>query len=198
MSETSRLLRSDAWAHRISPLQNEAEIPRGGSVSDNPTSHSQRQLVQPEGNLREAQMLTHVEFRSDCFPPYDGEEQEINRDLWGKRLAEFLRDGLRAEGIETTEPVPEDWGWMLPTLNQDFQLWIGCGHYQEYPDGFLCFIEPHEPYIRKFVKKIDTREKVSQLQQAMDKVLAENAGIRDKRWWTFEEFNQPGGTKPAR
>jgi hypothetical protein len=25
----------------------------------------------------------------------------------------------------------------------------------------------------------------------MDKILAEQPGIRDKRWWTYEEFNHP-------
>ena len=73
--------------------------------------------------------------------------------------------------------------------NDDFKLWIGCGNYEEYPDGFLCFIEPHEPVIRKLFKKIYTRARVEALQKAMDAVLAESVGIRDKKWWTHEEFN---------
>jgi hypothetical protein len=139
------------------------------------------------------EMQTHVEFRSDRFPPYDGEEEQVNPDLWGKRLAEFLRDGLREEGFEAQEPIPEDWGWMLPIVNERFRLWIGCGHYQEYPDGFLCFIEPHKPSVRRFFKRIDTRETVAALQRAMDKILAEDAGIRAKQWWSYEEFNHLPG-----
>ena len=136
-------------------------------------------------------MQTHVEFRSDRFPGYEGEEDQISPGLWGKRLAEFLRDGLRLEGFETGEPVAEDWGWVVPIANEHFRLWIGCGHYQEYPDGFLCFIEPHSPVVRKFLKRVDTRARVTSLQQAIDKVLAESDGIREKRWWTYEEFNNP-------
>ena len=79
---------------------------------------------------------------------------------------------------------------MLPIAHDDFRLWVGCGNYQEYPDGFLCFIEPHEPSVRRFLKRIDTRERISALQRAMDKVLVEEAGIRAKRWWTYEEFNR--------
>jgi hypothetical protein len=37
-------------------------------------------------------MLTYVEFRSGNFPPYEGEEQESNPGIFGKRLAEFLQD----------------------------------------------------------------------------------------------------------
>jgi hypothetical protein len=136
-------------------------------------------------------MLTHVEFRSDRFPAYDDEERQINPGLWGKRLAEFLCDRLHGEGFETREPVAEDWGWIIPVINQRFGLWIGCGHHQEYPDGFLCFIEPHKPFVRKLFRKIDTRERVASLQRAMDKILADEAGIRAKRWWTYEEFNNP-------
>ncbi len=140
-------------------------------------------------------MQTHVEFRSDRFPAYDHEEAQINLGLWGKRLAEFLRDALRPEGFDTGEPFAEDWGWVVPVANEHFRLWIGCGHYQEYPDGYLCFIEPHAPAVRRFFRKIDTRARVAALQQAMDKVLVETAGIREKRWWTYEDFNMQDGTR---
>lgn len=141
-------------------------------------------------------MLTHVEFRSDRFPTFEGEEKLVNPGLWGKRLADFLRDGLRGEGFEIGEPVAEDWGWLVPVLNEQFRLWIGCGRYQEYPDGFLCFIEPHKPIVRKFLSKVDTRERIAALQHAMDRILTEDAGIRAKRWWTHEEFNNPSRRIP--
>jgi hypothetical protein len=76
-------------------------------------------------------------------------------------------------------------------------LWIGCGNYEEYPDGFLCFIEPHKPTIRKFLRKIDTSARVGALREAIDQLLSTNPGIRDKRWWTFDEFNRPGSSQGA-
>jgi len=136
-----------------------------------------------------ANMETHVEFRSDRFPPLEGEEKLVNPDLWGKRLADFLREGLGRRGFETHEPVAEDWGWVIPVVNKPFRMWIGCGHYQEYEDGFLCFIVPDRPFVWRFFRRIDTRERIAALREAMDKVLTEDAGIRSKRWWTSEEFN---------
>ena len=136
-------------------------------------------------------MKTQVEFRSEAFPAYESEAQDINPARYGKRLAEFLSAGLRTRGFEPEELVAEDWGWILPIKNDGFKLWIGCGNLEENPGGFLCFIEPHEPMIRKLFKKIDTKARVEALQKAMDDVLAESAGIRDKKWWTFEEFNNP-------
>ena len=143
-------------------------------------------------------MQTHVEFRSDDFPPYDGEEAEVNPGLYGKRLAEFLVRGLKQQGFEPLEPIAEDRGWLIPIKNKGFKLWIGSGNYQEYPDGFLCFIEPHQPTIRRFfvLWRIDTSKPVTALQQAMDHILSAHPGIRDKRWWTFEEFTNP--CRPAK
>jgi hypothetical protein len=137
-------------------------------------------------------MLTHVEFRSDRFPACPGEEEQINPGIWGKRLAEFLCERLPAEGFEVKRFYAEDWGWEIELVNKGFGLWIGCGNYQEYPDGYLCFIDPHEPYVRRFFKRIDTRERVEALQRALDRILSEDDGIRAKRWWTHEEFNNPG------
>lgn len=137
-------------------------------------------------------MKTHVEFRSDQFPPYEGQET-INPGRYGKRLAEYLARGLREMGFEPLDPIAEDWGWVLPIRNDGFRLWIGCANYDEFPDGFLCFIEPCKAAIRPFpfLRKIVTSSKVAALQSAIDKVLSANPRIRDKRWWSYEEFIRP-------
>ena len=132
-------------------------------------------------------MKTHVEFRSDKFPPYEGEEEEINPDLWGKRLGEYLKEKLQPEGIIVEDLIPEDWGWCLPIKNEAFSMWIGCGHYQEYPNGYLCFVEPSKPIIRKLFNKIDTTEQVGRVVKALDKVLNSDGEITNLRWWDENE-----------
>jgi hypothetical protein len=141
-----------------------------------------------------ARMLTMVEFRSGRFPPLQGEQEQINPDLWGRRLADFLREGLAREGYQTDHPVAEDWGWCVRLLNQPFSTWIGCGHYQEHDDSYLCFIQPDRPRVWKGLRRIDTREHVARLQQAMDKVLSVDLSIYAKRWWTAEAFNEPSAS----
>jgi hypothetical protein len=116
---------------------------------------------------------------------------QINPGIFGKRLAEFLSDGLRREGFEPEELFTEDWGWVVPVKNNGFSLWIGCANYQEYPDRFLGIIEPHKPFVRRFLRKIATLGRVESLQTAVDKILSDEAGIREKRWWTHQEFDQP-------
>ncbi len=142
-------------------------------------------------------MKTYVEFRSDDFPPYDGEEDRVNPGRYGKRLAEFLVRGLREKGFEPLEPVAEDWGWVVPIKNDGFRLWVGCGNYEEYSDGFLCFIETRQPMIRKllFIRQVETSGKVNALREAIDQVVAATPGIRDKRWWNAQEFDRRGNCR---
>lgn len=136
-------------------------------------------------------MRTHVEFRSAKFPPYPGEEEGINPDLWGKRLAEYLRDELAARGIETGEIFAEDWGWVVPLRHEAFPMWIGCGHYQEYDDGYLVIIEPSKPTVRKaFFKKIDTTADVARVADALNAILNADPEIRAVRWWDESECSR--------
>ena len=74
--------------------------------------------------------------------------------------------------------------------NDSFGLWFGCGRYEQYPDGFLCFIEPRTPHVRKLFGKIDVRERVGLLQHSLNKILVD-ADVLAMRWWTHEEFSDP-------
>ena len=137
-------------------------------------------------------MLTHVEFRSSAFPPYDSQWKDINPDRFGTRLAEYLSAELRKRGENVGEMMLEDWGVRLPIEDARFDLWIGIGNYDEYPDGFLCFIEPHTEYVRKlltFWKRVPTRQRIEELRHRIDDALRAHEGIRDIKWSSYEEFN---------
>jgi hypothetical protein len=123
-------------------------------------------------------MLTHLEFRSDKFPSIEGEDQLVNPGVWGKRLADYLREGLHREGIEAGEPIAEDWGWVLPLTDDPFGVWVGCSNYGESPDRFWCFLHPHKISFRRLLSgKAELQNWVSALRQAIDKVLNEDSGV---------------------
>ncbi len=133
-------------------------------------------------------MQTHVGFRSAKFLPYEGEEAEVNPGLWGKRLAQYLRAKLVEKGTVVGEIFAEDWGWAVPLQHEAFPIWIGCGHYQEYPDAYLVFIEPSKPRIRKgLFRKIDTTADVERIAGVLDAILRADPEIRDVRWWNEDE-----------
>ena len=129
-------------------------------------------------------MRTHVEFRSDAFPAEPGEEEQINPGRWGAALARYLRTELTARGLPGGEPNAEDWGMRVPLDNEHFPLWVGCGNYEEYPDGFLCFIEPSQPHVRRLFRKVATSDRVEAVATALEAALLAHPRVRELRWWT--------------
>jgi len=132
-------------------------------------------------------MKTQVAFRSKNFPRYNGEEEQINPGLWGKRLAEYLVDKLKPLGIETEEIIAEDWGWYIPIKNEGFRLAICCGHQNVDDDELLCFTDPATPIIRKLFKKIDATYELTRVVTAMGNILSSDPGITDIEWIEVEK-----------
>lgn len=127
-------------------------------------------------------MKTQVEFRSAKFPPYEGEEEQINPGLWGKHLAEYLVQRLAEKGIQTQEIIAEDWGWYIPIPNEGFRLAICCGHQNGEDDEFLCFTEPSTPVVKKFFRKIDATAQLTRLTEALQQILASDPDIKAVKW----------------
>ena len=127
-------------------------------------------------------MKTQVEFRCAKFPPYAGEEEQINPGIWGKRLAEYLVQKLSEKGIKTEEIIAEDWGWYIPIQNEGFRLAICCGHQDGDDDEFLCFTDPSTPVVKKFFKKIDATAQLVRLTEAMRQIFSSDSEIRDVVW----------------
>ena len=127
-------------------------------------------------------METQVEFRSSKFPPYEGEEEQINPGLWGKRLAEYLVQKLAEKGIRTDEIIAEDWGWYVPIRNEGFRLALCCGHQDGDNDEFLVFTEPSTPVVKRFFRKIDASPQLIRLTEALRQILTSDPDIRDVLW----------------
>ena len=135
-------------------------------------------------------MRSHVEFISTEFPAYPNEKDEINPDRFGKRLAEFLSTQLPKFGFQVESIGAEDWGWMVELKNESFPLWVGCGNYDGKPNSFLCFIEPAKPFIRKWLRKIDTSATVERLTVAMNTLLIQSGKVNELRWWDENEVQK--------
>jgi hypothetical protein len=127
-------------------------------------------------------MKTQVEFKSSKFPPYEGEEEEINPGLWGKRLAEYLVLKLADSGVETEDIIAEDWGYYVPVRNEGFELALCCGHQDGEEDEFLCFTEPSKPIVKKLFKKVDATAQLTMLIEVLEKILSSDPDIREVVW----------------
>jgi len=131
-------------------------------------------------------MRTHLEFRSGDLL----DEQSEDGEPRGERVAKLLADHLFAHDFQVERVHAEDWGWRIQLDNDAFPLWIGCGHYEEYPDGYLCFIEPSKPYVRRWLKRVPTMDTVERLATAMERIVQDSEKARDLRWWTEAEVTR--------
>jgi hypothetical protein len=136
-------------------------------------------------------MRTHVEFRSAKFPSED-EDGEMNPGRWGARLAEYLIENLPRFGVKPVGSLLEDWGYRIPLVAEHFRISICCGNYPEYPDGFLCFLDPSTPTVRRLFRTIDTRADLATVAKALDALLHSDPDIYGIRWWSAEESAVPG------
>lgn len=128
-------------------------------------------------------MRTNLEFRSSELSDPASEDGSPR----GETVARLLSKQLPGHGFTVTDVFAEDWGWHVAIANESFPLWVGCGHYEEWDDGLLCFIEPRKPYVRRWLKRQPTIDTVERLATAIELVIRENGKARDLRWWTEGE-----------
>lgn len=131
---------------------------------------------------REVGLKTNLEFRSAAFTQADDQDE-----VFGHAVAQLIYDKLPEYDFEPIAIFAEDWGWQVSLRNDHYPLWIGCGRYQEFENGFLCFIEPSKPVIRKWFKKIQTQQRVESLATAIECILGAAPGTSDMRWWQPSE-----------
>lgn len=127
-------------------------------------------------------MKTQVEFRSSKFPPYEGEETEINPGLWGKRLTEYLATCLAQLGVASDEMTIEDWGCSLPIRTDHYRLALCCGHQNGDDDQFLIFTEPRSPKAKKLFYTMDATPEFTRALEALRQILEADPDIHDIVW----------------
>ena len=65
-------------------------------------------------------------FRTDLFKPYLPEDAQVNPNVLGFELADWLSRELASRGTVTSYPNAEDWGWFLEFTDADISHMICC------------------------------------------------------------------------
>lgn len=88
-------------------------------------------------------LLWTLEFTTDKFRPFLPEICQVSEDLYGFELAAWLAEQLADEGIATSYPHGEEFGWFLEYPAETGQeITIGCashGATQGYPTQWRVF-----------------------------------------------------------
>ena len=137
-------------------------------------------------------MRTSLTFFSDAFPmipdPTPEEDEpvetidEFNPGLFGRRLADFVVQGLRSAGIAADDPGPEDYGWWvnLPGWGHGAFL-VCCGGWGE-PGQFRIIFHPAKPKVWRWWRFVDARRCNEQVTQAVEKLMLGSGLVRDMVW----------------
>lgn len=128
-------------------------------------------------------MNAALEFISPHFAAEPDEESLVAPGRWGRRLALYVAEHLRARGLAAEPPRPTDWGWRIDvTAGAPFKLWIGCGNLDESGDGYLVFVEPSRPHVRRLFRKLATAPYVEPIAEALRAALDESGKVSELRW----------------
>ena len=129
-------------------------------------------------------------FTSSLFAIEPGEDKEINPGIYGRQLAQWLKEKLEQSGYAVEPVINEDWGRCLVCSREPFRLWVGCGSLSdeddtEHGDGppakedvtWHCFAEAEVPVLKKLFQKVDTGPAVLKLDADLGRILRSDARI---------------------
>lgn len=107
--------------------------------------------------------MWRIEFSSAEFLPYLPEKSQVNPGAYGFELAHWLSCALAKQGVTTSYPISEDWGWLIEYIEDDLEVTIGCGSmadegegYGSKPIGWSVFVKPHQSVKKLFRRRQET------------------------------------------
>jgi len=123
-------------------------------------------------------METEIYIKSELFPPYPREEDDINPGRFGKRLAEFTKSLLSAKNIDVADLYPTDYSYELRLDQFKFNVFISIGNIDDKKNEFLISISPKKEFKRKLFKKIPTKETIEKIYDTIKKGIKDNPNIQ--------------------
>ena len=125
-------------------------------------------------------MDTCVEFESRLFAPFLSEEGQVNPQVYGAELAWWLSRELAQEGVETSYPNSEDWGWFIEYIVEDHEYWLCCGNQGGSKNQWRVFLDCKAKGL--FGRNKAPIASATPLLNALSKVLERCDGIFNIQW----------------
>ena len=133
-------------------------------------------------------MRTHVRFASPAFAPREPEEAQVNPGCYGRELATWLGERLRARGLDARAPFAEDWGWMVPVGMTGGALDVACGNVDDARDAWLLFVPMRRAsaVARLFGGASTPPADVEALCRAIDACLRDEPSVEGIEWFAAD------------
>jgi hypothetical protein len=125
----------------------------------------------------------HVVFRSSGFPVEPGEDRQTNPGIYGKALAAWVAQKLRARGVAIEdEIIAEDFGRVVVVQRTPFMLWVGCAGVDDSTTEWQLQIAAELPVFARLFRRVDPAPAVAQLREHLRAIVQEVPGVSDIQW----------------
>jgi hypothetical protein len=122
-----------------------------------------------------------LEFESTAFAVIPGEDEETNPGIFGKALARWLAEQLRAAGFTAGEVISEDFGWCVPVESQPHSLYVVCSCTGEKPNHWRVFAFAERGVVARLLGKDRSDESLASLFAAVRRCLESAPVVRELR-----------------
>lgn len=126
-------------------------------------------------------MRTEVTFDSNRFRPVLPEESQVNPGRYGAELAYWLCTELAKNGVITSYPNYEDWGWFIEFITDaGDEYWLCCSNVDGVDDRWVCFLNPKSKGL--FGRKIAAVKNAEPLVAALESLLESEPSVSNIHW----------------
>jgi hypothetical protein len=122
-----------------------------------------------------------LEFKSSGFAVIPGEDDATNPGIYGKALALWLGDQLRASGFSTGDVIAEDFGWCVPIESAPHRLYVACASTGEEPNSWRVFAFAEGGFVARLFGKDESASSLASLFTAVRGSLESHPSIRGLR-----------------
>jgi hypothetical protein len=122
-----------------------------------------------------------LEFESSEFVVIPGEDMATNPGIYGKTLALWLADQLRAKGFTARDVIAEDFGWCVPIQSAPHRLYVACSSTEEELNNWRVFAFAEGGIVARLFGKDKRASSLASLFTAVRGCLESHPSIRGLR-----------------
>ena len=122
-----------------------------------------------------------LEFESSAFPVTPGEDEETNPGIYGRALAQWLAEQLRAAGFDAGAVISEDFGWCVPVAATTHSLYVVCASLEAAPNRWRVFAFAEGGFVARLSGRDKRAASVATLFAAVRRCLEATSTISDLR-----------------
>jgi hypothetical protein len=122
-----------------------------------------------------------LEFESTAFAVLPGEDEQTNPGVYGKALAQWLAEQLRARGFPSGDIIAEDFGWCVPVESKPHHLYVACGSVEGEPNHWRVFAFVEGGLLSRVLGHDKSTELLASLFAAVKQALEATPAIKGLR-----------------